>query len=114
MDPTLQTALVGFLGAGTAVLGMVAREKRKASKNGNGNGYQAILAEIKHEVADRDGSVRAHGHDANNALQKVILRMERTGHHEEQTERLLEGIAQTLTQIRVDAAQRGNCCEHCS
>jgi hypothetical protein len=114
-------------GIGTAVAGALvllggqrgfALVQRRRNGNGNGNGHDGhvltLLREIKHEVTDRDGSVRSHGHDIRDALQVGIGRLELLQAHDARVEKHLEKIAEVLTAIRIEAAERGNCCAHCA
>lgn len=100
--------VIAYLAIGAG--GLFGVQWTRARRNGHSNGE---LKQILFEVSDRNGSVRSHGHQAANALQILVGRMELMQGSSQRAEEYLKKIADTLVELRLEAAERGNCCAHC-
>ena len=103
--------VIGYLAIGAG--GLFGVQWARARRNGHGNGSTEMLKKILHEVTDREGSVRSHGHQMAKGLQIMIGKLELMHLSNARAEGYLGKIAETLTDMRLEAAERSNCCEHC-
>ena len=100
--------------AGSWRVGGVVAERMRARSGGNGPGaITATLTRIEREVSDRDGSVRSAKHDLAQHLQAMVGHLGLMRASQERAEAHLAKVLETLVEIRIEAAERGNCCEHC-